>query len=168
MADAVLVATVGGTSSNSYLTLAAAQLYMDTRPTVAEWTAATTNAQNQALISATFRLEQEEYLGVITDRDQALKWPRSGLTDEDGRQYDDDDIPTPIERACCEVALALLKDELTLGDIGLEGFENVQVGSLDVTPRANRQAGTLPEQVKRFLRGLWVESSGISRAVYRA
>ena len=64
--------------------------------------------------------------------------------------------------------MALLKSEVTLGDSGLEGFENVQVGSLDVTPRASRQAGVLPEQVKRLLRGLWEDTGSLTRPVYRA
>ena len=170
MADPTLVATVGGALSNSYITRANASLYFDTRVAaeVAEWAAAVDADKDRALISATYRLEQEEYAGVVSDRDQVLKWPRAGLTDEDARQYDDDEIPEPIERAVCELALALLKSEVTLGDSGLEGFENVQVGSLDVTPRASRQAGVLPEQVKRLLRGLWEDTGSLTRPVYRA
>ena len=170
MADPTIDATVGGASSNSYITRTNAQLYFDTRVAaeVAAWTDAATADKDRALISATYRLEQEEYAGVVTDRDQALKWPRAGLSDEDGRQYADDEIPAPIERAVCELALALLKSEATLGDSGLEGFENVQIGSLEVSPRASRQAGVLPEQVKRFLRGLWEDTGSLTRPVFRA
>lgn len=168
MADPVLDATVSGASSNSYITQANAQLYLDTRDNVAEWTAATTADKDRALISATFRLEQEEYEGSVSSIDQALKWPRAGLTDDDGRLYDSDVIPKPIERACCELALALLKDELSLGDSGLEAFENVAIGPIDVTPRITRASGSLPETVKRWLRGLWMEPSGISRPLVRS
>jgi len=168
MADPTVDATVGGASSNSYITRANAQLYFDTRTEVTEWTDAAAADKDRALIMATFRLEQEEYHGIVADRDQALKWPRAGLTDEDGRQYGDDEIPVPVERACCELALALLKDEVSLGDTGLEGFENVQIASIDVTPRVNVQTGTLPQQAQRWLRGLWVAPSGISRPVFRA
>src|SRR3972149_2882945 len=170
MADPTLVATVGGALINTSIPRANASLYFDPRVAaeVAEWAAAVDADKDRALSSATYRLGQEEYAGVVSDRDQALKWPRAGLTDEDARQYDDDEIPEPIERAVCELALALLKSEVTLGDSGLEGFENVQVGSLDVTPRASRQAGVLPEQVKRFLRGLWEDTGSLTRPVYRA
>jgi len=168
MAAPTLDATVGGADSNSYITRANAQLYFDTRTGVAEWTDAAVADQDRALIMATSRLEQEEYEGSIPDADQALKWPRSGLTDEDGRLYDDDAIPAPIERACCELALAFLKDEVSLGDTGLEAFQHVQVGPLQVTPRVAPPAGGLPQQVQRFLRGLWISSSGLSRPVVRS
>jgi hypothetical protein len=168
MADPTLDATVGGAASNSYVTRAGAQLYMDTRTDVSAWTAAADADKDRALIMATYRLEQEEYLGAIRSYDQALKWPRGGLTDEDGRLYDPDAIPAPIQRACTALALAILAGGVTLADSGLEAFINVQVGSLNVTPRAARVAGTLPADVQRFLRGLWVSTSGLSRPVWRA
>jgi len=167
MAAPVLDATVSGASSNSYVTRATAQAYFDTRTGSEVWTAASDEDSDRALIMATYRLEQEEYRGAVTTIDQALKWPRAGLTDDDGRLYVMTAIPAVIQRACCELALAILAGEVTLADSGLEGFQHVQVGSLDVTPRASTSAGTLPQQVQRFLKGLWINSGGLSRPLVR-
>ena len=59
-------------------------------------------------------------------------------------------MPKPIQEATYELALAILKDNTLLADTGLEGFENVSLSGLDVTPRF-REAGKLPANVLRLL-----------------
>lgn len=73
-----------------------------------------------------------------------------------------------VKDALFELTLALINSELELKDTGLEGFKNVKVGPLDVTPRSSRRAGTLPQQVIRLLRGLWVPHGGISQPAVRS
>lgn len=147
-----LDATVGGTSSNSYVTQADATTYFGHRFDATEWTNASSDNRNIALMMATARLDQEEYTGLRVDDDQRLKWPRYGVY-VDNVYQEETAVPRPIKEATYELALAFLKDSTLLADTGLEGFQSVKLGELDVTPRF-RSGGTLPANVERLLRGL--------------
>jgi hypothetical protein len=157
-----LDATVGGASSNSYVTQADATTYFGHRFDATEWTNASSDNRNIALMMATARLEQEEYTGLRVDDDQRLKWPRYGVY-VDNVYQEETAVPrpikeatyelAPIKEATYELALAFLKDSTLLADTGLEGFQSVKLGELDVTPRF-RSGGTLPANVERLLRGL--------------
>ena len=167
MASPTLDATAGGATTNSLITRADAQLYFDTRLDVAEWTAAGDADKDRALIMASYRLDQEEYDGSKVSDTQALKWPRYSTYDDDGYVHDHSTIPEPVQQACCELALALLKAPTLLADTGLEGFEHTQVGSLQVKPRMSRKAGTLPANVVRLLHSVRTGSEGITGRVDR-
>src|SRR3990167_611371 len=143
--------TVGGTSSNSYISVADATTYFTKRLSSTDWTDATTANQEAALIQATRRLNDEDFEGMKTDSDQVLAWPRFGTYDRDGVSYDSDAIPEIVKDAQCEVAIALLSGDLDLDDTGLEGFTDVTVGPISVTPRHERSAGVLPKLVRRIL-----------------
>ena len=158
MADPVeIVATAKSETANSYVTLEAADVYFAARLNVTDWTGAETDDKNRALVTATLRLDQEEYKGLKSDADQALKWPRDNIYDEDGNSVDSDAVPQRIKDAQCELALFMLAEDL-LADSGLEAFENVKVGPLDVTPRHMRVAGELPANVRREIRW-WLTTS---------
>jgi len=158
MADPVeIVATAKSETANSYVTLAQANTYFLGRLYVTDWTDAGNDTRNRALISAAERLDQEEYDAIKSDADQALKWPRDGLYDEDGNSVDSDTVPQRIKDAQCKLALYMLADDL-LVDTGLEAFDNVKVGPMDVTPRHMRVAGELPADVRREIR-FWLTTS---------
>lgn len=142
-------ATVGGSAANSYVTMEAADDFFDTRINGGDWGAAGETVREAALVTAAHRLDQEAFRGTRSDSDQALAWPRYGVTDADGRTIDSDTIPTDIKRAQMELAFAMIEGDL-LADTGLEAVKNVRIGSLDVTPR-HRTAGALPAHVQRYL-----------------
>lgn len=145
-----LDAMVGGASSNSYVTQSAASSYFGDRLDASTWTGATTGDKDSSLIMATLRLDTENYVGVPVFFTQRLKWPRSWVWDADGRSISSASIPQVIQQATFEYALALMKDPTLLGDSGLEGFINVKLGPLDVTPR-NIQAAALPAFIRRLI-----------------
>ena len=163
-----VIATAKGTTSNSYATLTDAESYMEGRSDTTTWDAASNDTKNRALVTATNRLEQQDFHGTPTDADQRLKWPRSGLTDMDSRSYDQDEIPRPVEEAAYEMALPLVNGDLELKDTGLEGFNSVGVGPLKIDVFHGREAGALPRQIRRLLRGLMVGSSGLTVPVARS
>lgn len=145
-----LDATVGGASSNSYATQSAATSYFGDRLDAATWTSAVTGDRDSSLIMATLRLDTEDYKGAPLFFTQRLKWPRAWVYDNDGRLLSSATIPQVIQQATFEYALALLKEPTLLGDSGLEGFINVKLGSLDVTPRVIAGAA-LPAFIKRLI-----------------
>jgi len=140
--------TVGGASANSYVTLAEANAYFDEHLNVSEWTDATDDLKNRALIQATRRLDQLSFNGGKATEAQALKWPRIGVVDDEGYGIDSDEIPQQMKDAQCELALAMLASDL-LVDTGLEGFEMVEVGPVKAVPKHQQKAGELPENVRR-------------------
>ena len=154
-----LEASVGGAAANSYVTQAAASSYFTNRLDVAEWTAASSSDKDAALMMATARLEAESYVGYKTSFTQRLSWPRFSTYDRDDMLYASDAIPLVIQQATFELALALLREPTLLGDTGLEGFQNVKLGSLDVTPR-NLAASQLPAFVKQLIQPVRASGSG--------
>jgi hypothetical protein len=143
--------TVGGASANSYVTLAEAEVYFEGRLNITDWTSATTDEKNRALVMAARRLDQERWTSEKASSAQALKWPRWDAEDEDGNSISSDTIPEAIKDAQCELALAMLDSDLTT-DTGLEGFDEVKVGPVSVKVRHQRKAGEIPEEVYREIR----------------
>ncbi len=79
-------ATIGGSSANSYLTLADAQLIVDgfvQDADITAWATATTDQKNRALFTATQRLDRERFIGARSTDTQALQWPRTGVRKPD-------------------------------------------------------------------------------------
>lgn len=107
-------ATVGGASSNSFVTLAEAATYMEGRLNASAWeTDATTDSKNRALVEATRELNVLVYEGFRATSTQALAWPRYGAVDPDqfgaGHLYESTEIPQRIKDAECELALEFIK-----------------------------------------------------------
>ena len=92
--------------------------------------------------------------GTSDETTQALRWPRNGAVSREGWTYQKDVIPEPIKEAQMELAYALLGDSEFFADTGLEGFNSVAVGSIDVDVRHQRSPGTLPEHVRREIEPL--------------
>jgi hypothetical protein len=159
-----LDATPKGASSNSYATRAEAITYFSGRLNATAWPSDTA-LMDQALVSATNRLEAEDYYGVRTDPNQRLKWPRLYVVNDAGYLYDSDVVPRYIKEAQYETALWLLTQGTADANAptGLEPFEQVSVGSVSVTRDKNFRAGQLPDVVKRLLRDLTITSSGSAR-----
>jgi len=161
----VFDSTVGGASSNSYASVAEASDYFDGRLDAADWTTATTTAQQSALVMATRRLDTEDFVGSPASVTQALKFPRYYVPNDYGSWEDGAAIPVRIKHATYEIALAVLKDTAFLADSGLEAFNQVTIGTLTATPRHDRRAASLPAHVVRILRGLRVGGDAMTPVV---
>ncbi len=69
-------ATLKGANSNSYVTLAEADLYFETVPSETDWDDKSDDAKRRALISACRWIDSLNFYGDRCDDGQALKWPR--------------------------------------------------------------------------------------------
>lgn len=158
-----LVATAGLSTSNSYISVSAADTYFTERLQATAWTGEDTDDKERALIMATRRIDQEEFKGTKTDTGQALKFPRTDTFDDDGEEYATNTIPVEVERATCELAIKYLIDDDDssdpLADTGLEQFSRARVGPIDVTVRRDFLAVPLPQIVVQYLRPFIVTSS---------
>ena len=141
----VLVATLAGANSNSYITVADATTYFDNRLDAADWTAATADNKAASLITATGWLDTLEFYGDRSATTQALKWPRTDVTC-DGIEADATFIPREILDATCETALALLRNPTMLRAVVTApgGYQEVELGEL-------REEVFVLERVQRIL-----------------
>lgn len=170
--------TVGTDDANSYASVAEGTAYLEGHPKETTWTgAADDDVRGRALIMATARIDQEDFVGQpvkplvgseTTGSTQALKWPRLGAVNSEGWTFDDEIVPERIKKATMELALEILAGGVSLTDSGLEGFETVELGPLSVTPRHSRKAGVLPAQVRRFLRPVLSTPSSLNFRIQRA
>lgn len=148
-----LDATVGGAASNSYATAAQGDSYFDGRPFASAWTSATTAVKEQALVYATSLLDRERWAGIkgmttVSAYTQALAFPRRWVPSLEFDQQEDYiaeyfvdltvayysslTIPTPVVRACCELALALLNAGASDPFVDASGIRNIKREKVDV------------------------------------
>jgi hypothetical protein len=130
---AVIDATLGGASANSYVTLADADAYFETTPDSTNWDDKTNDQKNRALISATRWIDALSFYGARCSETQALKWPREDYK-VDGIELACTLIPVGIEVATYELARALANDtDAITGSTGTTGlYDEVKLGDLQV------------------------------------
>ena len=105
----VIDATLNGESSNSYQTLAAAELIAANIPGGDVWIALSEDEKNTSLVTACFWLETLDYRGTVCTDTQRLKWARTGL-DCQGRTMTCAEIPYKIRESQVLLAIAYGSD----------------------------------------------------------
>ena len=140
----VLVATLAGATSNSYITVADASIYFDNRLDATDWAAATADNKAASLITATGWLDTLDFYGDRSATTQALKWPRIDVTC-DGIEATATFIPREIKDATCETALALLRNPTMLrGVVTAPGsYDEVELGELRVKYRGQGEVESM-------------------------
>lgn len=140
---------------DSYVTLEEAETYFGNRLYAAEWTGASDPEKEKALKMAARTMMRFNWSGSITSDDQILSWPRQGMIDAEGRVIASDAIPQIIKDAQCEVALGMLRDDLTADD-GNKSVRKLKAGSVEIeyagqAPAAARAPDIAIDMVKPFL-----------------
>lgn len=89
-----------------------------------------------------------EWEGSITDLAQVGDWPRTDLTDKEGRTIASDAIPEQVKQAQIELAIAAeANSNRLLDNAGAAGVKSVKAGSVSVTFSAD----SIPSEAQRFL-----------------
>jgi hypothetical protein len=158
-----LDAQISGETSNSYVTLEDGNLYFDDRLNTTEWDDADTAIREKALITATRRIDEEQFLGIKATLTQALKWPRLGAYNEDGTLFASDAIPERVKQATYMTALELLKADF-LAESYLNNYSFLSTGTMQFKQFTQQSAGRLPAEAVRLLRIL-ITSAGGGRLV---
>ena len=121
-----IVATVGGTTANSYVTLVEAQAYFDARFGSDAWDDASDPNQEKALLQAARQLSAFRFRGYKNNPAQALPFPRAyPLHSDPGSFASVVSTPTVIKYAQCEQALSILK-AVAAGDDRVEDRAELQ------------------------------------------
>jgi len=156
-----LDATIGGTASNSYVTLTEANAYFANRAHASAWE--DVDEPDKALMTATSVIDwYVSWKGVRVNGTQALDWPRSEVYDKTGVYYSEDIIPADVKTAVFEMALVSISADRTV-DGDLDGLAEVRAASLLLrvdTGIQNTAPETIPEKIWKILGGLTTRGSG--------
>jgi hypothetical protein len=124
--------TVGGASSNTYVSIADADTYFEERLHSSVWTAASIDTKKAALVWATRILDRSvEWVGTIKTTTQALRWPRSGVYTSDYVSISSTIVPEFVKYAVCELAKQLISSD-KFADHDTKGYKWMQVGGLQI------------------------------------
>jgi hypothetical protein len=124
-------------NTNSYVGTADADSYFETRIDSAEWTEATDEIKEQALVTATKLIDDHAWIGSAVSSSQALAWPRKNAIYNDDRlglqiTVAENEIPSRVKTAVYEQALHLLNNEDLLAGT-TQTFESISVGSISLS-----------------------------------
>lgn len=147
--------TVG---TNSYATRDEANTYATERSWTT-WAAASDGVKDAALIEAATYLDLSyEWNGSIASTSQALAWPRSGVTDHEGRTIDSASVPDRVKNAQIELAnIAVANGGQLITNQTDRNISRVQAGSVSVSfdgPAVVSEADRF-KSIDRLLVGLY-------------
>lgn len=144
---------------NSYITAEDADTLLAHRADDAEWTAATTSAKEDALVTATRFIDENPWVGYAVSASQALGWPRLQAKHYDSKlglyvTPADDEIPSRLKQAVAELALYFIQNPGVYQNTGSVP-ESITVGPISITDTNSRtKNATIPGAVKSMIRPL--------------
>ena len=149
-----LDATIGGTASDTYGTLAEADAYFAARET-GNWNGSDGHKEMALRKAATFlnNVYRGKWKGQRLTRDQALDWPRAWVTDQDGYDVSHESIPRQVKWAQFEAA-KLIANGTALETSLDRAVKQEQIGSLSVTYMDSASLQAQYPQVTNYLTGL--------------
>jgi hypothetical protein len=144
-------------NTNSYVSIADADTYFETRIDSANWVAATNEIKEQALVTATALIDDSSWIGSAVSSSQALAWPRKNAIYNDDRlglqvTIADDETPSRVKTAVYEQALHLVDNEDVLAGQS-QTFESISVGSISLSD-SNGDTTRLPMKPSIVLKSL--------------
>jgi hypothetical protein len=167
-----LIATLGATDSNSYVTRTEADLYFADRMHSSAWDALTEATQDQLLITSSRMLDWHiKWKGVKSDTSQSMQWPRDSVTRPDGTEIDADVLPPEVKIAVYEQAFVNIASD-RLADDPLAGIGQLQVSSLMIKAGPEKPNQTnkkpVPDYIYSILSDLYTQGRGCVVRLLRA
>jgi hypothetical protein len=147
-------------NTNSYVTIAQADSYFETRIDSSEWESSDDETKEQALVTATQLIDERHWIGAAVSSSQALAWPRKNAIYYDprlGQQITiaNNEVPSQVKIAVYEQALHLVQNEDLIAQ-KIQTFESISVGSISLSDSNNDVTKTsiTPSIILRPLRPL--------------
>lgn len=153
-----LDATVGGVNANSYNLRTEFNTYLTERLWVPAIVTAATDAQKDAaLMQATLLIDAHFcFLGTPTFPGQALKFPRSGLLNQNGEALNPNTIPSAIKYATNEMARLLLVSDRTLeSEAAAAGLTKLKAGPVELGFKDEISISVIPSGVSMVIPKSW-------------
>lgn len=128
-------------NTNSYVEIADADTYFETRIDSANWANSSDEIKEQALVTATQLVDDNAWLGSAVSSSQALAWPRKNVMYYDYKlgheiTVSESEVPERVKIAVYEQALHLIDNEDLLTG-GTQTFESISVGSISLSDSNN-------------------------------
>ena len=160
-----LDATIGGTASDTYGTLAEANAYFAARET-GNWDGSDEHKEMALRKAATYldNVYRGRWKGLRVNRAQARAWPRSYAIDSDGYSFEADTIPVEVKYAQFEAAKLFAAGTDLFAPIG-RSVKSEQVGPLAVTYMDGAAAVTQYPAIGEWLKDLVVGGTGFNGSV---
>jgi hypothetical protein len=162
----------GSASANSYVSVAYADEYFLSHPFYAETWADIQPAQKEFLLEAATRDIDSmfDWKGYVSSSTQALRWPRTGVVDLDGRPIMMNFVPDRLKQAVCEQARYLSSSAGNPdAPSDTQGVTELRVDVITLKFEQSEARGAVPKAVVRLLRGLGMaySSSRVGRVQVR-
>lgn len=159
-----LDATVGGATSNAFLTRARFKVLVADRPHSVDILDPSFDQDliDQLIIQASLAISALDFEGVAPYADQALAFPRTGLTRNGGHTVNPATIPLEIERATTELAY-LLRDSLEPieeNDIAVLGLTEIKASTIGLKFREQNPEDMrlIPMSAMRYIPRSWIKT----------
>lgn len=141
------------TGANSYLTLTEADEYHEKHLYATDWTGASDDTREAALMWATRLIdEQVNWYGGKTYQGQPLRWPRIGIYDPDGYSIGSYEIPQFLKDAVAEYARVLIGEDLTTVNDDIRGISEMKVDVIQIKFDKRDRKRMLPASVWSIVR----------------
>lgn len=142
-------------NTNSYVEIADADEYFETRIDSANWFEADEFIKEQALVTATLMVDDNTWIGSAVSSSQALAWPRKNAQYSDNRlglvvTIADTVIPNQVKVAVYEQALHLVNNEDVLMG-ATQTFESISIGSISLSD-SNGDVTRIPKRPAEALK----------------
>lgn len=168
--------TAKGSTANSYVSVSEADDYFAGHLQKDLWDGKDTNEKQILLVSATNRIDMEQWSGKKTTTAQSLQWPRKYIQsrdtsylddmyvrvdfDSDGSTYylDENTIPNELKQATYEVAIWFIvrqeNDPHLIDEYNQEVLTSFNLGPISGNIKSGMTVDRLPTPVKRLLNAI--------------
>lgn len=146
--------------ANSYATVEFGDTYSSDYGAPAAWTSSTTAQKEEALRMGTRDIDalfEERFVGMRSDEDQELAWPRLYVYDRNGFAIASDAVPTAVKQATVLAAIARRRGDVVVPETQSSGdiaSESVDVGEISksVTYLGGKPQAAVLSMAERILR----------------
>jgi hypothetical protein len=161
-----IVATPGAANANSFLTMAEAEAYFETRGFDTNFT-----GDEGTIISATRIMDTVPWTGSATDPAvQALTWPRTGMLNRNGYPIPSDVVPQELKDATAELSFWVTKGDRFKENVARQqGLQRMKAGKVelwwqefDKWAESGFSSELIPNAVLQLLVPSWLQVNAVS------
>ena len=149
----------------SYVKVAESDTYHTTHGH-ADWEALGDSVKETSLVQATQFIDsvaRGKWKGVKTDPTQELAWPRTGATDEDGRDIEDSVVPVLLKNAVCEAALRISQGDDLMEDTAPAVASESVAGAVSISYFEGTDNVTNYRKIYALISGFVTATIGVSQ-----
>lgn len=150
----------GLSNADSYVSVLGADTYVGDTFFSGSWSTTSTPDKEKLLKNATRLLDSfYDFKGEKTVSTSSLRWPRTGVFDNDGVEVASNIVPKGIVFATVEMAIALQNNNF-LAENDARGISSLKVDVIEIQFERSEKTWKIPSSVSHYLRGLGYAVTG--------